>query len=69
MSIYYYMACDAHRARTKEIIAVTRIAGEHLDHQPKLLQFLLAHRDCDLRFFSEFDDERNEYAPHVGGAK
>ena len=61
MSTYYYMACEEHKSRTAEIIAVVRTVGQHIDNSDKLLTFLLEHRDCDLRFFSEYDDDRFEY--------
>ncbi len=63
MSTYHYMSCDRCKKRTAKVIAVTRLSGSHLDHQDELLKFLLAHQYCEpLKFFSEHDDARYEYA-------
>lgn len=61
MSTYYYMACEEHKVRTPEIIAVTRISGRNIDSPDHLLEFLLNHRYCNLRFFSEHDEERSSF--------
>lgn len=61
MSTYYYMSCEDHKIRTRDTIAVSRLAGQHLDSQENLLNFLMKHKDCCLKFFSEHDDERYEY--------
>ena len=66
MSTYYYMACECHKAKTDKIIAVQRLAGQHIDNPEHLLLFLMKHRDCPLRFFSEYDDERYEYKADGG---
>lgn len=61
MSAYYYMACEDHKCKTEDIIVVERLVGSHIDNQDILLKFLMKHRDCNLRFFSEYDDERYSY--------
>lgn len=61
MSTYYFMSCEEHKKRTEKVIAVTRAAGSHIDHADQLLDFLLKHQSCPLKFFSEYDDERYEY--------
>jgi hypothetical protein len=62
MSTYYYMGCDEHKERTK-VIAVDRRSGAHIDNPGDLLNFMMKHRDCCLRFFSEYDETRYEYEP------
>lgn len=61
MSTYYYMACDDHKVRTEEIIGVERLSGSHIDNQEHLINFLMKHRDCCLKFFSEYNDDRLDY--------
>ena len=61
MSTYYYMACDECQKRTKEIIAVVRISGQHIDNPESLLKFMLRHQQCNLRFISEYDNSRLDY--------
>lgn len=66
MSTYYYMACDDHKVRTKNMIVVSRIAGSHIDNEEQLREFLLNHCGCHLQCFSEHDDERYSYQKESG---
>ena len=61
MSTYYYMGCEDCDMRTK-IIAVVRLSGQHIDNAEDFLKFLMKHHDCDLKFFSEYDDDRLDYS-------
>lgn len=59
------MACEQHKVRTDDVIAVSRLAGTHIDSKESLIKFLMKHRDCNLRFFSEYDEERCAYENDV----
>lgn len=61
MSTYWFMACENCKHKTKVIIAVQRLQGSHIDNAEVLLNFLMEHKEHELRFFSEYDDDRYEY--------
>lgn len=60
MSTYYYLGCDEHKQRTR-VIAVERMFIPYANNTKELIPFMLNHENCSLRFFSEYDEDREAY--------